>query len=140
MEEPLWYSFIVNEEMGGWAVISLWDDSMQEFWLWTPEDHVCLLIPDWKSDNMEDGIWGWIVEDTDEGNGCPYVEENGWYYADYTYDEDSETMDPISIVGPYGNDWMFVTPEDFLYLYPEWYYDFLSYWEEGQSDDDWEDG
>lgn len=33
-------------------------------------------------------------------------------------------MSPISIVGPWGNDWMFMEPEAFEMQYPEWFAEF----------------
>jgi hypothetical protein len=123
-EMPLWYNFIVSEEVGTYAVIATYDEDFAVFYLWTPSDDVCMLTPDWKSDNREDNIWGFYVNDTMEGNGCPYIESEGWSYASYTYDE--ETNDPISIVGPYGNEWIFISPEDFAVEYPTWFADFNS--------------
>jgi hypothetical protein len=59
-----------------------------------------------------------------EGNGCRFIEEEGWTYAMYTYDEESETQDPISVVGPWGNDWYFMEQEDFASDYPTWMMEF----------------
>jgi hypothetical protein len=36
---------------------------------------------------MEDNIWGFYVSDWD--NSCPFIEELGWTYANYTYDEET---------------------------------------------------
>ena len=117
-EEPVWYNFIVNDDLEAWAVIATYDPEFNEFYLWTPQDDVCLLTPDWKSDNKEDNIWGFFVSDTDEGNGCSFVMEMGWTYAVYTYDE--ETQDPVSIVGPFGNDWAFKDEVTFAAEYPSY--------------------
>jgi len=50
-EMPLWYNFIVSEEVGTYAVIATYDEDFAVFYLWTPSDDVCMLTPDWKSDN-----------------------------------------------------------------------------------------
>ena len=108
--------------MESYAVIATYDEEFETFYLWTPAGDVCMLTPDWKSENKEDNIWGFFVNDTDEENGCKFIEENGWSYASYTYDE--ETMEPVSIVGPWGNDWMFISPEGFASEYPTWFAEF----------------
>ena len=131
---PIWYNFIVNDEMETYAVIATYEEDLSVFYLWTPTDEVCMLTPDWKTDNMEDNIWGFFVNDTTEGNGCPFIEEQEWVYAWYKYDEESETQDPISIVGPWGNDWMFISPEDFAAEYPAWFAEFSTIIYGGASD------
>jgi hypothetical protein len=108
--EPVWYNFIVNNEMESWAIIATYDEEFELFYLWTPEDDVCALKPDWKTENNEDNIWGFYVYEED-GLECRFILEQNWTYASYTYDE--ETMEPISVVGPWGNDWEFISPEDF---------------------------
>ena len=82
------------------------------YYLWTENDDVCKLTPDWKTDWTvpDDNIWGFFVSQPEEGY-CKFLDENGWEYAWYTYDE--ESADPISITGPWGGDWAFVDPEDF---------------------------
>jgi hypothetical protein len=120
-EDPVWYQFIVNDEIGSYAVIATWDEEYEVFYVWTPDNNTCRLTPDWKTDNKEDNIWGFYVS-YEEGYSCRFIEENGWSYAGYTYD--NETMDPVSIVGPWGNEWSFISPEDFEYMYPEWYDEF----------------
>jgi len=121
MEEitPVWYNFIVNGELNTWAVIATYDEEFNKFYLWTPDDNACVLTPDWKTDNKEDNIWGFFVSSEEEAGSCPYIDEQGWTYAFYTYDE--ETMDPISIVGPWGNDWSFLEEEEFKEQYSEWW-------------------
>jgi hypothetical protein len=115
-DEPYWYQFIVQDDK--WAVLATYEEELETFYLWTPEDQVCKLTPDWKSDVMEDGIWGFYV-DTEEGYDCKYIEENGWTYASYTYD--NETYEPIALYGPWGGEWSFYTPEEFEMYYPEWW-------------------
>jgi hypothetical protein len=91
MEEivPVWYNFIVNEELNTWAVIATYDEEFNLFYLWTPDDNSCVLTPDWKNpDNREENIWGFFVS-TEDGYACPFIEENGWSYAWYTYDEET---------------------------------------------------
>jgi len=66
------------------------------------------LTTDWKSDDPMEGAWGFFVSDPD--GTCPYVEEQGWTYAWYETDED---LNPLTIVGPYGNTWYFTSEEDF---------------------------
>lgn len=107
-DEPYWYNFIVQDDK--WAVLATYSESYEMFYLWTPEDQVCKMTPDWKSDDPMEGIWGFHV-DTEEGYSCKYIEENGWTYANYTFDE--ETGMPISLNGPWGGEWSFVEPEDF---------------------------
>ena len=60
-EMPVWYNFIVNDEMGSWAVVATYDEEFESFYLWTGGEEACLLIPDWKSENREDNIWGFFV-------------------------------------------------------------------------------
>ena len=108
--DPVWYQFIVNEDHTEYAVVATWDEEFEVFYLWTPDNNTCKLSPDWKTDNKEDNIWGFYVS-YEEGYSCRFIEENEWTYASYTYD--NETMDPVSIVGPWGNEWSFMTPEDF---------------------------
>lgn len=68
---------------------------------------------------MEDNIWGFFVSDWD--NSCPFIEEQGWDYANYTYDEESEMQDPVSITGPFGNEWRFLEESEFAMEYPTWH-------------------
>jgi hypothetical protein len=87
-EEPVWYNFIVNDDLETWAIIATYEEDFSVFYLWTPDDNTCILTPDWKNpDNQEENIWGFFVSDWE--NSCPYIEENGWTYTWYTYDENS---------------------------------------------------
>ena len=134
-EEPVWYNFIVNEEeIGSWAVVATWDMEFELFYLWTGEDEVCVLTPDWKSDNKEDNIWGFFVSEDPSVGSCPFVEEYGFTYSSYTFDND--TMAPLTMVGPWGNDWMFWEPEGFALQYPEWFAEFQEASGEGMDSDD----
>ena len=107
-------------------------------YLWTGDEQTCMLTTDWNDPtNPEAGAMGFYVSEDPEAGSCPFIEEYGYTYAAYTYDE--ETGQPISITGPWGNEWNFITPEDFEYMYPEWYDEFdaaLS----GQSGDSSSDG
>ena len=85
--EPTWYNFIVNDDLESWAVIATYVEDFSVFYLWTPDNSTCVLTPDWKTNNMEDNIWGFYVSDWD--NSCPFIEELGWTYANYTYDEET---------------------------------------------------
>ena len=119
---PVWYNFIVNDELEAWAVIATYEEDFSVFYLWTPDDTICELTPDWKSENPEDNIWGFfIAEDSDIG-ACSLIEEYGWEYASYTYDE--ETMLPISVTGPFGNEWSFLDEVSFAAAYPTWSMEF----------------
>ena len=71
-EEPIWYNFITNDDMETWAVIATYDDEMEAFYLWTPAEDVCLLTPDWKTDDKADNIWGFFVNETAEGP-CSFI-------------------------------------------------------------------
>lgn len=37
-EEPVWFEFIVSEELGGWGVVMTYDESFENFYLWTGYD------------------------------------------------------------------------------------------------------
>ena len=108
--DPIWFNFIVNEELESWAVIATWDFEFNTAFLYTPDDQVCVLTADWKSDDPNDNIWGFFVSEGEQGP-CPFIEENNYTYAAYTYDE--ETQDPISLTGPWQNEWYFKSEEDF---------------------------
>lgn len=74
--EPVWYNFIVNEdEVGSWAVVATYDEEFESFYLWTGGDTACLLIPDWKTDNKEDNIWGFYVLEDPMAGSCPWIVE-----------------------------------------------------------------
>jgi hypothetical protein len=40
-EEPIWYNFIVNEELESWAVIATYDEEHKVFFLWNGADEAC---------------------------------------------------------------------------------------------------
>jgi hypothetical protein len=71
-------------------------------------------------DYGETGASGFIVSEDQEAGACPFVTEYGYTYASYTYDQ--STGLPISIVGPWGNDWQFKDTYVFGADHPEWYY------------------
>jgi hypothetical protein len=119
---PLWYNFIVNDDLPGWGVIAAYDEDSEAFYLWTPTDEVCLLTPDWKSDNKDDNINGFFVSESEEGP-CPFVEEIGYTYASYTFD--AETQDPISITGPWGQEWSILEEDEFTAQYP-YYFEYFN--------------
>lgn len=72
-EEPVWYNFIINEELESYAVVATYEEDLSVFYLWTPGNDTCILTPDWKTNNPEDNIWGFFVSDWD--NSCPFIEE-----------------------------------------------------------------
>ena len=96
--------------MESWGIVASYTDTFDFLYLWTPLEEVCLLTPDWKTDNFNDNAWGSFVSEI-ENYSCPYIEEQGWTYTEYTYEEDTNM--PISFVGPWGNDWMWLNPEEF---------------------------
>ena len=100
-----------EEEIGSWAVLATWDESFNTFYLWTGDEQACKLTSDWKSDDPADNIWGFFVSEDPEAGSCPWIEELGWTYSFYTYDE--ETMMPLTMTGPWGNEWTFKDAEVF---------------------------
>ena len=109
----------MNDDLATWAVVATYDEGFDAFYLWTPAEDVCLLTPDWKTDDKDDNIWGFFVSETEEGP-CSFIEEQGWTYASYTYDEESDMQEPISITGPWGNEWIFKEEEEFASEYPSY--------------------
>jgi hypothetical protein len=98
--------------MDGYSVIwnEKWD--YNTFWIFfNISEAVCQLTTDWKTDNMDDSAWGFFV--SDPYGLCPYVESEGWTYTRY---EDS--VEGLSIWGPYGYKWTFTPPEVFYELIP----------------------
>jgi hypothetical protein len=80
-EDPVWYNFIINEELESWAVLATWDEDFETFYIWNALDEVCKLTPDWKNpDNRDENIWGFFVS-YEEGYECPYIEANGFTYS-----------------------------------------------------------
>ena len=100
-DEPLWYNFIVNDDVGSWGLFMTYEEDFSQFILYTAAEDICVFTPDWKTGNPEDGAWGFFV--SDDLGMCPYVEENGYTYSSYTYDE--ATLLPISMTGPWGYQW-----------------------------------
>jgi hypothetical protein len=60
------------------------DEIYDTFWVWDKHEGVCELTPDWKTDNMEDGAWGFFV--SDPYGLCKYIESEGWEYSSITTD------------------------------------------------------
>jgi hypothetical protein len=50
-EEPTWFNFIVNDDLASWAVVATYTEDFSKFYLWTPNEEVCALTPDWKTEN-----------------------------------------------------------------------------------------
>jgi hypothetical protein len=100
--------YLTNDELDGYAMIWTEDETYNTLYLWDESGAICTLTSDWKSEDPMDGIWGFFV--SDPTGTCPYVESEGWTYSWYTADED---LNPISVVGPYGNTWYFTSEEDF---------------------------
>lgn len=67
---------------------------METFYVWDVSESVCALKPDWKTDNTDDGIWGFFVENQEGMCGYPEMK-----YVTLTTDD---SMDPVSIDGPDG--------------------------------------
>lgn len=119
-DEPLWYEFVTNDDIGTWAVIATWSEMYDEFFLLTSGSQVCFLTPDWESGS--DTTMGINVHQTDMLNGCPFIEEDGYDYTTVTFDYEG----PTSVTGPWGNQWNFVSPDDFEANHPDWYDQFNS--------------
>jgi len=60
------------------------------------------------------------VHDTDHLDGCRFIEEDGFEHTLVTFDEEG----PISVVGPWGNDWIFIDPTTFESEHQDWYDEF----------------
>ena len=97
--------------MGQFAYLATYDLSV--FYLQVV-GNLCVLKPDWKTDNPMDNAWGFFVSD-DLGQ-CSLVEEFGYNYAAYSYDE--ATQDPISLTGPFGNQWVYMDFYSLIEKYP----------------------
>ena len=77
-------------------MISTLEKDFSEFYLLTPDDF-CILTPDWKSDDPNDGIYGFYV--SDDFGLCPYYSDYDYTYASTTFDDAGE---PLSMTGPFG--------------------------------------
>lgn len=123
--EPLWKNFIVNSELGTWAIIVSYEEDFSKFYIQqfqTHQEDRCVLIPDWKwpIDQIDDSIQGFFVEASFEDPfSCPFIVENSWKYVQLSYESEQEM--PISIFGPYCNNWDFISVEEFSRDYPEWF-------------------
>ena len=109
----------MNDDLATWALIASYDEEFEYFYLWTPSDEVCLLTADFNSNNIQ----GFFVSETEE-SPCPFIEEQGWTYASFTFDE--ETQDPISITGPWSNEWNFLEETALSTEYPSYYEEFIN--------------
>ena len=69
-EEPLWYEFVVSEDVESWAVVMTYDENLSEFYLWTAADDICLL-------ELDQSLEYFTIEDCAECS-CPFVYENEW--------------------------------------------------------------
>lgn len=93
-------------------MVVTYETDFSKFFLWTPNDEVCILTSQYKTENPADGIEGFTVSQDEEGGLiCPFISEQGWTFASYTFDED--TNQPVSIIGPNGYDWTFVSQQEF---------------------------
>lgn len=116
-DEPLWYSFIVSDVIGSWAMLMTFEEDFSTFYLYTPSEDMCVFTPDWKTDNPDDGAKGFFV--SDDFGMCSFVSEYGYTYASLEWND--ETSEPISLTGPWGNTWYFKNVEDFAIEYPEYF-------------------
>lgn len=110
-----WMNYLTNDEVDGYGVIWTYDQELNEFELsFVGIENMlswCTLTTDWKTDNMEDGAWGFFVTATYGDEYCSFVEDEGWVYAWLTTDEEGN---PLTLEGPYGNQWTFVAEEDWV--------------------------
>jgi hypothetical protein len=104
-DDDMWYwmNYLTNDEVDGYGVIWTYDQELNEFELaftGGEMDSWCTLTTDWKTDDMEDGAWGFFVTATYGDEYCSFVEDEGWVYASLTSDEEGN---PLTLEGPYGN-------------------------------------
>ena len=78
-DEPVWYEFVTNDDIGTWAVIATFSEYYDEFFLLTSGSQVCALYPDWESEGYES--MGIYVYETDMLNGCPFPSEDDWHLS-----------------------------------------------------------
>merc|ERR1740117_2355942 len=137
-EEEEWYNYLTMDGTDDYAMIWMEGSDMNTLWVWDPSGATCTLTTDWKTEDMEDGAYGFYVSDPD--GTCPYVESEDTLWT-YAWLESDEEGNPISVTGPYGNEWLFTEPEDFEDSYYDDYdydYDYDSYYYE-DYDYDYED-
>jgi hypothetical protein len=48
-EQPVWYSFIVSEEVDSWAVVMTYDEDYEQLYLWTAANDICQLELDYTN-------------------------------------------------------------------------------------------
>lgn len=48
-EEPVWYEFIVNEEVDSFAVVMTYDETYENLYLWTANNDICALKLDYEN-------------------------------------------------------------------------------------------
>jgi len=82
-------NYLTNDEVDGFGVIWTYDQELNEFelsWMGSEMSGWCTLTTDWKTDNMEDGAWGFFVTATYGDEYCPYVEDEEFNTL-YVWDE-----------------------------------------------------
>jgi len=117
--------FIVNDDLDAWAVFGAGDETFSYYYLWTPDNNICIMYPDESSD-----VPALYITEVPEAGPCPYIEEQGW---DYTYVTLDENQEPVSIIGPWGYEWMFKDEMEFAEEYPTYLMDFYQYQSEEQG-------
>lgn len=82
-----------------------YDENLSEFYLWTSSDDVCLLT-------LDSDITSFTVENCPDCS-CEFAEENGWTSSTLVMDSESDGVEPLYMVGPWGNSWYFIDLETF---------------------------
>merc|ERR1740115_566536 len=100
--EEEWYNYLTMDGTDDYAMIWMEGSDMNTLWVWDPSGATCTLTTDWKTEDMEDGAYGFYVSDPD--GACPYVESEDTLWT-YAWLESDEEGNPISVTGPYGNEW-----------------------------------
>ena len=116
-EEPVWYEFIVSDDVESWAVVMSYDENMQEFYLWTAANDICQLNVDYSTASAT--TYYLDIQDCPECR-CSYLEEYGWTQSPVTYEE----AGPISMTGPFGYTWYFLDLDEFQSENPEYFEEF----------------
>lgn len=93
---------MVNEDLNTWAAIATYEEDFSELTLVTSNLDYCMMTPDAD-------FQGLYVSEYWE-DSCPFIGEYGWTYASLTFGSDGE---PVSITGPFGNQWYFKDEETF---------------------------